>query len=53
MPDAPTVEEAMKKPDWPLFKTVMDTEIKVMKRTSTFGHSPIPRPSNKNIIGSK
>ena len=53
MPDAPTVEEAMKRPDWPLFKTAMDMEMEAMKRTGTFGNGPIPRPSDKNIIGSK
>jgi len=53
MPDAPTIEEAMKRLDWPLFKIAMDTEMKVMKRTGTFRNGPIPRPPDKNIIGSK
>ena len=52
-PDAPTIEEAMKRPDWPLFKIAMDTEMEAMKRTGTFGNGPIPRPPDKNIIGSK
>jgi len=53
MPDAPTIEEAMKRLDWPLFKIAMNTEMEAMKRTGTFGNGPIPRPPDKNIIGSK
>jgi len=53
MLNASTIEEAMKRPDWPLFKIAMDTEMEAMKRTGTFGNGPIPRPPDKNIIGSK
>jgi len=42
MPDAPTIEEAIKWPDWLLFKIAMDTEMEAMKRTGTFGNGPIP-----------
>jgi len=53
MPDALTIEEAMKWLDWLLFKIAMDTEIETMKKTGTFGNGPIPQPPDKNIIGSK
>ena len=42
MLNASTIEEAMKRPDWPLFKIAMDTEMEAMKRTGTFGNGPIP-----------
>ena len=35
--DEPSVEEAMKREDWPLFKQAMDVEMEAMKRTGTFG----------------
>jgi len=41
IPDVPTVEEAIKQPDWPLFKIAIDTEIKAIKRMDTFGNGPI------------
>jgi len=42
MSNVPTVEEAMKWPDWPLFKIAMDTKMEAIKRTGTFGNGPIP-----------
>jgi len=42
MPDAPTIEEVIKRPDWPLFKIAMDIEMEAMKRTGTFRNGPIP-----------
>jgi hypothetical protein len=51
--DAPTVEEAMMRPDWPLFKDAMDVEMEVMRKTGTFGDGPVPRPIDRNVVGSK
>ena len=34
--DVLIVEKAIKKLDWPLFKTVMDIEMKVIKKIGTF-----------------
>ena len=31
----------------------MDTEIEVIKKTGIFENGPIPRPPDKNIVGSK
>jgi len=42
IPDALTIEEAMKWPDWPLFKIAIDTEMEAMKKTGIFGNGPIP-----------
>ncbi len=51
--DEPSVEEAMTREDWPLFKQAMDVEIEAMKRTGTFGDGPVPMPIGHNIVGSK
>ena len=51
--DTPTVEEAMKRSDWPQFKAAMDVEMETMRRTGTFGDGPIQRPIGRNIVGSK
>jgi hypothetical protein len=53
MSDSPTVEEAMKRPDWPQFKQAMDVEMEAMKRTGTFGDGLVPRPIGRNVAGSK
>ena len=53
MSDSPTVEEAMKREDWPLFKQAMDVEMEAMKRTGTFGDRLVPRPPGRNVVGSK
>ena len=44
MPDIPTVEEAMKWPDWLLFKIVTNTKIEAIERTGTFRNGSIPQP---------
>jgi hypothetical protein len=51
--DSPTVEEAMTREDWPLFKAAMDVEMEAMKRTGTFGNQLVPRPIGRNVVGSK
>ncbi|SJL02247.1 uncharacterized protein ARMOST_05573 [Armillaria ostoyae] len=53
MSDEPSVEEAMQREDWLLFKQAMDVEMEAMKRTGTFGDGPTPRPIGCNIVGSK
>ena len=42
MSNVPTVEKAMKWPDWPLFKIAMDIKMEAIKRMGTFGNGPIP-----------
>ena len=44
MPDTPTVEEAMKWPDWLLFKIVTNTKIEAIERMGTFRNGSIPQP---------
>jgi hypothetical protein len=51
--DSPTVEEAQRRPDWPLFKAAMDTEMEAMRRTGTFGAAPVLRPVGRNVVGLK
>jgi hypothetical protein len=42
--DSPTVEEALTRSDWPLFKAAMDVEMDAMRRTGTFGENLVLRP---------
>ena len=42
MSNVPTVEKAIKRPDWPLFKIAMDIKMEAIKRMGTFGNGPIP-----------
>lgn len=51
--DEPSLEEAKKRDDWPLFKQAMDVEMKTMRNTGTFGDRFVPRPSGRNVVGSK
>ena len=53
MPDTPTVEEAMKWPNWLLFKIVTNTEMEAIERMGTFRNGSISQPPDKNIIESK
>jgi len=53
MLDTPTVEEAMKWPDWLLFKIVTNIEMEAIERIGTFRNGSIPQPPDKNVIGLK
>ncbi len=51
--DSPTVDEAMQRSDWPLFKQAMEVEMEAMKRSGTFGDGPVPRPIGSNVVSAK
>ena len=49
--DPKSLNEAESRPDWVLWKAAMDKEIGTLEDAGTW--STVPRPANKNIIGSK
>nr|GAT54265.1 polyprotein [Mycena chlorophos] len=51
--DTPTVEEAMERDDWPLFKQAMEAEMDAMSKTGTFGDRLVSRPADRNVVGAK
>ena len=49
--DPKTLSEARSRSDWPKWQEVMDHEIATLEEAGTW--TTVPRPANKNIIGSK
>lgn len=51
--DQPSLEEAKRRPDWPLFKAAMDIEMENMKTSGTFGDQMVPRPNDRTVVSCK